>query len=89
MLEELLGYHGLGTTATAVSLRFTDRRYTINHYCPVEISCSHFSGISRGTDLKNSLKNRKSRFKAAPKEIGLEPAPMLDLRLGTGHLTGQ
>jgi hypothetical protein len=31
----------------------------------------------------------KAMFKSAPNEIGLQPASMLDLRLGVGHLTGQ
>jgi hypothetical protein len=60
----------------------------LHHCCPVEISSPDFSGISRGIDLENSLKNRKSRFKSAPNKIGPKPAPMLDLGLGTGHLTG-
>jgi hypothetical protein len=28
-------------------------------------------------------------FKSAPNKISLQAAPLLDLRLGAGHLTGQ
>jgi hypothetical protein len=31
----------------------------------------------------------KTKFKSAPNKIGLQPASMLDLRLGADHLTGQ
>jgi hypothetical protein len=31
----------------------------------------------------------QTKFKSAPNKIGLQPAPMLDFRLGASDLTGQ
>ena len=39
--------------------------------------------------LHGVLAVAQEKFKSAPNEIGLQPAPMLDFRLGVVHSTGQ